>query len=95
MLQGTPSKTEWKIHIYRVRGKSRQQSILAAFKRIARPGVIALGTQSGPEHFVIVECCSLLNQFYARRVILTIDPFAERTYQYEAGPEETRTQRHT
>lgn len=93
MLPSSPSTTQWKIHIYRVLDEARQQEILSAFRRIARPGVVALGTQSGPEHFVIVECCSLLNQFYARRVVLTIDPFAERTVECEAGPEEARTRR--
>lgn len=94
MLHSPASMTDWTIQIYRVRSESRQQSVLSAFKRIARPGVIALGTQSGPEHFVIVECCSLLNQFYARRVVLTIDPLAERTYECETDPEENRTRRH-
>lgn len=91
MLHNSSLKTEWKLHIYRVRDASRQQRILAAFIEIARPGVVALGTQSGPDHFVIVESCSLMNQVYARRVVMTIDPLATRTYECEADPEEART----
>lgn len=93
MTHSTLSKTEWKIHIYRVRDASRQQHILSAFKQAARPGIVALGTQSGPDSFVIAECYSLMNEIYARRLVMTIDPLAVRTYECEADPEETRTQR--
>lgn len=93
MTQSTSVRTVWKIHIYRVRDEDRQQRIVSAFKQMARPGVVALGTQSGPDFFVIVECCSLMNEVYARRVVRTIDPLADRTFECEADPEEVRTQR--
>lgn len=93
MLQDAPSKAGWKIQIFRVQGERRQQRILSVFHRIDRPGITALGTQSGPDWFVIVECCSFADQLRASRVILTIDPLAVRTYESEARPEEVRTRR--
>jgi hypothetical protein len=93
MLHDSPSQTEWKIQIYRVQSGLAQQRMLAAFRRIDRPGVIALGTQSGPDWFVIVESSSLVAEIHARRVVMTIDPKAVRTYEYELRPEDARTRR--
>jgi hypothetical protein len=93
MLHDSPSQTEWKIQIYRVQSAIRQQRMLAAFRRIDRPGVIALGTQSGPDWFVIIECCSFTAEIHARRVVKAIDPKAVRTYEYELRPEDARTRR--
>lgn len=85
MLQDSPQR-EWKIQIYRVRSAIRQQRILAAFHRIGSPGVTALGTQAGPDWFVILECSSLTDEIRARRVVMAIDPRASRTYQSRPGP---------
>lgn len=93
MLHNSSSQADWKIQIFRVQGHLRQQRMLAAFRRIDRPGVVALGTQSGPEWFVIIECSSLAAEIQARRVVMTIDPTAVRTYEYELRPEGARTRR--
>lgn len=93
MLAKSPSKTEWKIQIYRVRDERHQQHILSTINRSERPGVIALGAQSGPDKFVILECCSLMNQIWARRIVMMNDPLASRTYECEERPEDVRTRR--
>ena len=85
------SDTDWKIRIYRVQDERCQQRILSVFHQIDRPGVVALGTQSGPDWFAIVECDSLAAQIRADRVVMTIDPRAIRTYECEARPEDART----
>ncbi|MCW2824914.1 MAG: hypothetical protein JWQ91_1831 [Aeromicrobium sp.] len=87
------SQIGWPLHVYRVRDEARQQSILRAFRRIAYPGVTALGSRSGPECFVIAECRSFGDQIRARRVIRIVDPDAERDRICELSPEEVRTRR--
>lgn len=86
MLDNLIAASDWKIQIYRVQSECRQRRILSAFQRIARPGVIALGTRSGPDWFVVVESCSYATEIHARRVVVTIDPTATRTYECEAPP---------
>jgi hypothetical protein len=88
MLHDISSHPEWKIQIYRVQSHRRLQRMLAAFQRIDRPGVVALGTQSGPDWFVIIECGSLSAEIHARRVVMTIDPRAVRTYDCELRSED-------
>src|SRR4051794_15028872 len=83
MLDESPSQMQCKIQIYRVQSVRWQQRTLAAFRRIDRPGIVALGTQSESDWFVIVECNSLTTELHARRVVLAIDPKAVRTYEYE------------
>ncbi len=90
MQPSTPS-SDWKIHIYRVRSEWHQQRILTIFHRVARPGLTALGTRSGPDWFVVVESGSLASSIHAARIITTIDPRAVRTYEYESRPEDART----
>lgn len=85
MPQAVTSLTQWKIHVYRVRTSRRQQRILSAFERIARPGVIATGAESGSDCFIVVEYSTRSAEIHALRVIRTIDPGAERTYEF-AGP---------
>ncbi len=94
MLQNSQDrKDDWKIQIFRVQSQRRQQRILSVFHRIDHPGITALGTQSGPDWFVIVECSTFADQLRAARIVLTIDPLAVRTYECEARPEEARTRR--
>lgn len=68
-----PDEIRWSLLIYRVSGAIRQQRILRAFHRIASPGMTVLGTQSGEDWFVIVDCDSLVHELRARRVILELD----------------------
>ena len=70
----------WKVAIFRVSSEDRLQRILRAFHRIDRPGVCALGSQSGDERFVIVECPSADAEMHVRRIILTLDPYAVETH---------------
>lgn len=86
MLRDSSSPTRWKVQVFRVRGALHQRRILSAFRRIGRPGVIALGTHSGRDWFVVVECSSLPTEVRARRVVMTIDPHAVRTYACEGRP---------
>lgn len=81
----------WRIQIYSVRDCLSQQRILSAIHRIDSPGVVALGTQSGPDWFVIVECSSLVDQIRAHRIVTTIDPRAVRTYDHRSSPGDTHT----
>jgi hypothetical protein len=69
----SPDEVRWSLLIYRVSSDARQQRILRAFHRIASPGMTVLGTQSGPECFVIVDCDSMLHELRARRVIVGLD----------------------
>lgn len=91
MKPTSPSRTDWTIQIYRVQDERCLQRIIAAFHRIDRPGVVALGTQSGPDWYVVVECDSLASQIHAGRIVMTIDPRAVRTLECETRPEDTRT----
>jgi hypothetical protein len=91
MKPSSPSIPDWKIQIYRVENERRQQRILSVFHRIDGPGIVALGTQSGPDWFVVLECSSFADQIRAKHIVLTIDPGAERTYEYEVRPEDVRT----
>lgn len=81
MLHDVPTQTAWKIHVYRVSGALHQQRILSAFKRVDAPGVIALGTQTDADWFVVMECSSTSAELRAHQVLMTIDPHAARTYE--------------
>ncbi len=70
----------WAVEIYEVVDQDHQQRILEVFLEIARPQVIALGTQSGGSTYVIVEVSSGADRAFARRTITAIDAHARRTY---------------
>jgi hypothetical protein len=74
----SPDEFRWSLLIYRVSGPARQQRILRAFHRIASPGMTVLGTQSGPDWFVIVDCDSMVHELRARRLIVGMDRAATR-----------------
>ena len=69
---------QWSLLIYRVRDDARQQEILAAFRRMANPGMTVLGTQDETDHFVIVDCETTWLEREARFTIFRIDPGAMR-----------------
>ena len=72
--------TRWSVEIYEVVDQDHQQRILEVFLEIGRPQVIALGTQSGRNSYVIVEVSSGDDSVFARRTISAIDAHARRTY---------------
>jgi hypothetical protein len=74
------SQQPWSIEIYRVIDHDHQQRILKVIREIGQPSVVALGTQSGPDSFVIVEVSSLSDRAFAHRTIRAIDSHAARTY---------------
>ena len=73
-------KARWAVEIYEVSDHDHQQRILEAFLEIARPHVIALGTQSGRRSYVIVEISSGADKIFTRCTISAIDTHATRTY---------------
>jgi hypothetical protein len=79
MPQQSP-KSHWSIEIYEVVDQDHQQRILEVFLEIGRPQVIALGTQSGRNSYVIVEVSSAVDRIFARRTVSAIDSHARRTY---------------
>ena len=70
----------WSIEIYHVLDHDRQQRILEVFREVERPKVVALGTQSEHDWFVIVEVRSIEDRVFASRTIRVLDPRAARTY---------------
>jgi hypothetical protein len=70
----------WSVEIYEVADHDHQQRILEIFLEIARPHVVALGTQSGRRSYVVVEVGSGADKLFVRRTISAIDPGASRTY---------------
>lgn len=82
-----PSSRPWSVEIYQAANQDHQQNILEAFRATGRPDVVALGTLSGPDSFVVVETSNKRAAFHARRAIFTIDPEARRTFKSGAsGP---------
>lgn len=79
MAEPTPQRP-WSIEIYHVRDHDHQQRILKVIREIGQPSVIALGIQSGPDSFVIVEVSSPSDRSFAQRTIQAIDSQAARTY---------------
>ncbi len=79
-------KTRWSVEIYEVSDHDHQQRILEAFLEIARPHVVALGTQSGHRWYVIVEVSSGSDKIFARCTISAIDDHATRTYSSRVSP---------
>lgn len=73
-------KSHWSVEIYEVVDQDHQQRILEVFLEIARPHVVALGTQSGRSSYVIVEVSSATDRTFTRRTISAIDTHARRTY---------------
>lgn len=73
-------KSHWSVEIYEVVDQDHQQRILEVFLEIGRPQVVALGTQSGRNAYVIVEVSSAADRIFARRTISAIDVHARRTY---------------
>jgi len=74
------SQQPWSIEIFQVLDHDHQQRILKVFREIARPNVIALGTQSRLDWYVIVEVCSSTDRLFASRTVHAIDEHAARTY---------------
>jgi hypothetical protein len=74
------SQRPWSVEIYQVLDHVHQQLILEVFHELAHPNVIALGTQSERDFFVIVEVCSLADRVFAHQTIYAIDAQAARTY---------------
>jgi len=70
----------WSIEIYHVLDHDHQQRILEVFRDVERPKVVALGTQSEHDWFVIVEVGSIEDRVFASRTIRVLDPRASRTY---------------
>ena len=75
-----PSQRPWSVEIYQVLDHNHQQRILHVFRELAHPNVIALGTQSGHDWFVVIEVSSLADRVFAHRTICAIDRHATRTY---------------
>jgi hypothetical protein len=75
-----PQKSRWSVEIYEVVDHDHQQRILEVFLEIARPQVVALGTHSGRNAYVIVEVSSAADRIFARRTISAIDTHARRMY---------------
>jgi hypothetical protein len=73
-------KSHWSVEIYEVVDQDHQQRILEVFLEIGRPRVVALGTQSGRNAYVIVEVSSAADRIFARRTISAIDAHARCTY---------------
>ena len=73
-------KSRWSIEIFEVVDQDHQQRILEIFLEIARPHVVALGTQSGRSSYVIVEVSSEADRTFVRKTISAIDTHARRTY---------------
>ena len=80
MSEPNSSHTRWCVEIYRVSDGDRQQRILSAFREIDRPDVIALGTQSGLDWFIIFELPGVADRIHAHRVIFSVDAHARRTF---------------
>ena len=79
-------KKRWSVEIYEVSDHDHQQRILEAFLEIARPQVVALGTQSGRRSYVIVEVASGADKIFTRCTISAIDSQATRTYSSKVTP---------
>ena len=73
-------QSPWSVEIYEVADRDHQQRILQVFLEIARPHVVALGTQSGRNSYVIVEVSSAADRIFVRRTISAIDARARRTF---------------
>lgn len=75
----------WVLHIYRVETRWHQQRILLTLGRIGGSGVIATAVQSDADWLVILECSTPSTETDAARVIVTIDPAAVRTYEFDGS----------
>ena len=74
------SHPPWTVEVFRVSSHERQQCILTSLAVVDPPGVVALGTQSGPDSFVVIEGASSRGLFDSHSIILTLDPAAEQTF---------------
>lgn len=86
MLDESSSTAGWKLRIYRVQDRVHQQRILTTFLRLGWPGVTVLGTQSGRDWFVIIECSAPTDDIRTSRIVMTIDPLATRTHECKGSP---------
>jgi len=75
-----PLKSRWSVEIFEVVDRDHQQRILEVFLEIARPHVVALGTQSGHTYYVIVEVSLEADRTFVRQTISAIDTHARRMY---------------
>ena len=73
-------KSHWSVAIDEGVDQDHQQRSLEVFLEIGRPKVVALGTQSGHNAYVIVEVSSPADRIFARRTVSAIDAHARRTY---------------
>ncbi|MCW2839353.1 MAG: hypothetical protein JWR55_836 [Aeromicrobium sp.] len=89
MRDSSPFSADWRLQVFRVRNRRRQDRIVAAFARVDRPGVLVLPVRSDSDWFIVVECHSGSAMVDAIGVIGAIDPWASRTH-VSASPSLTR-----
>ena len=64
--------TPWYLEIVRVSSFGRQQEFLRILHEV--DGVTALGSSSGPDHFVIFECSNLRLKAAVEKFLTEVDP---------------------
>lgn len=82
----SPKSPQWSVDVYRVTDGDSQQSVLTAFLIAGRPAVTALGTQNGPEWFVMIETQSPEDRRWSRRTLKAVDARAFRSYTFGQPP---------
>lgn len=68
----------WYLEIVKVSTHQQQQDLLNLLREVA--GVTALGTMRDDEHFVVYDCPERQLKLAIERLVLDIDPGAERSY---------------
>jgi hypothetical protein len=76
----------WCVDVYRVTDRDHQQRILSAFHAAARSDVTTLGTQNGPEWFVVTETSADDDRHWSRQIITALDGHAHRAYSFGKPP---------
>lgn len=64
--------TPWYLEIVRVSSFERQQELLRLLHEV--DGVTALGSSSGPDHFVVFECSNLGLKAAVEKFLTEVDP---------------------
>ena len=79
--------TPWYLEIVRVSSFERQQEFLRLLHEV--DGVTALGSSSGPDHFVIFECSNLRLKAAVEKFLTEVDPSSvlTQTHQQMLQPE--------
>jgi hypothetical protein len=71
--------TPWYLEIIRVSTREKQQDLLTLLREVV--SVTALGSSSGPDHFVVFGCQDQQLKTAIEKLFTEVDPGADQTFQ--------------